>query len=172
MIDPILIAAENAKLAANLASDYNALGERLARRGIDIAAIKARVATFGVAVPSWGVGTGGTRFARFPGAGEPRHIFDKLEDCAVIHTLTRATPTVSLHIPWDKAPAADLNAKAAALGLGFDVMNSNTFQDQPQQRLSYKHGSLSPMPTKPPASRPSTTTLSVSKSARTWAPRP
>lgn len=143
MIDPILIAAENAKLSANLASDFNALGERLARRGIDIAAIRARVATFGVAVPSWGVGTGGTRFARFPGTGEPRHIFDKLEDCAVIHTLTRATPTVSLHIPWDKAPAGDLNAKAAALGLGFDVMNSNTFQDQPGQPLSYKHGSLS-----------------------------
>ena len=143
MIDPILIEAENAKLAANLGSDYNALGERLARRGIDIAAIKERVAKIGVAVPSWGVGTGGTRFARFPGAGEPRHIFDKLEDCAVIHTLTRATPTVSLHIPWDKAPAGDLNAKAAALGLGFDVMNSNTFQDQPQQPLSYKHGSLS-----------------------------
>ena len=54
-------------------------------------------------MPSWGVGTGGTRFARFPGPGEPRNIFDKLEDCAVIHQLTGATPTVSLHIPWDKA---------------------------------------------------------------------
>ena len=62
-----------------------------------------KVAAFAVAVPSWGVGTGGTRFARFPGPGEPRDIFDKLDDCAVIHQLTRATPTVSLHIPWDKA---------------------------------------------------------------------
>ena len=62
-----------------------------------------KVAAFAVAIPSWGVGTGGTRFARFPGAGEPRDIFDKLEDCAVIQQLTRATPTVSLHIPWDKA---------------------------------------------------------------------
>ncbi len=79
----------------------------------------------------------------FPGEGEPRHIFDKLEDCAVIQQLTRATPTVSLHIPWDKAPAADLLAKAEALGLGFDAMNSNTFQDQPGQALSYKFGSLS-----------------------------
>ena len=72
------------------------------RRGIDIDAVTAKVARFAVAVPSWGVGTGGTRFARFPGPGEPRDIFDKLEDCAVIHQLTRATPTVSLHIPWDK----------------------------------------------------------------------
>jgi L-rhamnose isomerase/sugar isomerase len=75
--------------------------------------------------------------------GEPRHIFDKLDDCGVIQSLTRATPTVSLHIPWDKAPAADLLERAQALGLGFDAMNSNTFQDQPGQAHSYKYGSLS-----------------------------
>ena len=61
-----------------------------------------------MAVPSWGVGTGGTRFARFPGPGEPRDIFDKLDDCATIFKLVRSTPAVSLHIPWDKTdePAA------------------------------------------------------------------
>jgi L-rhamnose isomerase/sugar isomerase len=137
------IAADNAGRAAALRADYDALGAHLDRRGIDIGAVKARVAAFGVAVPSWGVGTGGTRFARFPGPGEPRHIFDKLDDCGVIHRLTRATPTVSLHIPWDRADPAALRAKAQALGLGFDAMNSNTFQDQPQQRQSYKYGSLS-----------------------------
>jgi L-rhamnose isomerase/sugar isomerase len=36
-----------------------------------------------------------------------------------------------------------LRAKAEALGLRFDAVNSNTFQDQPGQRLSYKFGSLS-----------------------------
>jgi L-rhamnose isomerase / sugar isomerase len=143
MIATSLIESHNAARSRALASDYAALGDHLARRGIDIDTVKARVAGFGVAVPSWGVGTGGTRFARFPGPGEPRHIFDKLDDCAVIHRLTRATPTVSLHIPWDKAPAADLTAKAEALGLGFDAMNSNTFQDQPRQAFSYKYGSLS-----------------------------
>lgn len=143
MIDKRLIEKENAARDKALAEDYAALGAQLARRGIDIAAIKAKVARYGVAIPSWGVGTGGTRFARFPGEGEPRHIFDKLEDCGVIQQLTRATPTVSLHIPWDKAPVADLRAKAAEVGLGFDAMNSNTFQDQPQQRSSYKFGSVS-----------------------------
>ena len=128
---------------AALRRDYDSLGERLARRGIDIAALKKRAAAFGVAVPSWGVGTGGTRFARFPGAGEPRGIFDKLEDCAEIHRLTGATPTVSLHIPWDRAEPAALREKAEELGLGFDAMNSNTFSDAAGQRLSYKHGSLS-----------------------------
>ena len=99
------------------------------RRGIDIDAIGDKVAAFAVAIPSWGVGTGGTRFARFPGTGEPRNIFDKIEDCAVIQQLTRATPTVSLHIPWDKADPNRLKQAASRFGLGFDAMNSNTFSD-------------------------------------------
>ncbi|MBL0374961.1 L-rhamnose catabolism isomerase [Rhizobium sp. KVB221] len=144
MISNGVIDAENEKVHAALEADYDHLGEVLARRGVDIGWVKDKVAAYGVAVPSWGVGTGGTRFARFPGQGEPRHIFDKLEDCAVIQQLTRATPTVSLHIPWDKVDdLKGLKQRGDELGLGFDAMNSNTFQDQPQQRLSYKYGSLS-----------------------------
>jgi L-rhamnose isomerase/sugar isomerase len=141
-----VIERDNAGRRDALAADYDALGAKLARRGLDIAAVTAQVAAFTVAVPSWGVGTGGTRFARFPGGGEPKGIFQKLDDCAVINQLGRATPAVSLHIPWDKAPAVDLKAKADALGLGFDAMNSNTFQDHPgdpNHPLSYKYGSLS-----------------------------
>jgi L-rhamnose isomerase/sugar isomerase len=143
MIDKDAIAQSNEHALSDLQADYDALGEHLDRRGIHIADIKAKVASYGVAVPSWGVGTGGTRFARFPGEGEPRGIFDKLDDCGVIHQLTRATPSVSLHIPWDNAPASDLNAKAEEVGLAFDAMNSNTFQDQVDQEHSYKFGSLS-----------------------------
>lgn len=138
-----VIAAENEKRAAAHKSDYAALGEKLARSNVDIDTITNKVAEFFVAVPSWGVGTGGTRFARFPGLGEPRHIFDKLEDCSVIQQLTRTTPTVSLHIPWDKADPKELRAKGDSLGLGFDAMNSNTFSDTPDQAHSYKYGSLS-----------------------------
>ena len=138
-----LIAKQNAKLADAQDEDYAALGRRLERRGVDIEAITARAAAFAVAVPTWGVGTGGTRFARFPGPGEPRGIFDKLEDCATIHQLTRATPTVSPHFPWDKvSDVRELAERAKALGLGFDAVNSNTFQDAPGQKLSYKFGSL------------------------------
>lgn len=143
-IQTSVIDAHNAPLQAQLARDYAHLGEQLASRDVDIEAVRAQVARFGVAIPSWGVGTGGTRFARFPGAGEPRHVFDKLSDCAVIHQLGRATPTVSLHIPWDKTcDYAELRQTAGAYGLAFDAINSNTFSDQPGQAHSYKFGSLS-----------------------------
>lgn len=137
------IEAENKKQLPALEGDYKHLGEQFARRGIDIEQITSKVQKFAVAVPSWGVGTGGTRFARFPSEGEPRHVYDKLVDCATIHQLTGATPRVSLHIPWDKPddPKA-LVEFAQALGIGFDAMNSNTFQDQPNQKLSYKFGGL------------------------------
>jgi L-rhamnose isomerase/sugar isomerase len=89
------------------------------------------------------VGTGGTRFARFPGVGEPRNVLEKLDDCAVIHGLTRATPAVSLHLPWDRSDDyRALKERAASLGLAFDAVNSNTFQDQPGQPHSYRYGSL------------------------------
>ncbi len=138
-----LVTEQNGIEAAALANDYSHLGEQLDRRGIDIDAITRKVAAFHVAIPSWGVGTGGTRFARFAGPGEPRGIFEKLDDCAVIQQLTRATPTVSLHNPWDKADPKELKAKGDALGLGFDAMNSNTFSDAKDQKHSYKFGSLS-----------------------------
>src|SRR5437588_8825914 len=123
---------ENAGRKIALDEDYAALARALGRRGIDTEAVVQKVMAFGVAVPTWGVGTGGTRFARFPGPGEPRGIFDKLEDCAVINQLTRLTPACSPHFPWDKvSDYRELKERAAALGLGFDAVNSNTFQDAP-----------------------------------------
>lgn len=143
LINADVIGAANAKAARDTAADYEQLGSQLARRGIDIEAVTAAVAQFEVAIPSWGVGTGGTRFARFPGAGEPRDVFDKLDDCAVIHALTGATPRVSLHLPWDHTEDfAGLKAFAAERQLSFDAVNSNTFQDRPGQARSYKFGSL------------------------------
>ncbi|MGB3644511.1 MAG: L-rhamnose catabolism isomerase [Mesorhizobium sp.] len=143
MIDEDVVAASNEAREAALRADYAALGEQLARRNVDIGATLDKVRTFRIAIPSWGVGTGGTRFARFPGPGEPRDIFDKIEDCAVIQQLTQATPSVSLHIPWDKADPQRLKQAASRFGLGFDAMNSNTFSDAEGQKSSYKFGSLS-----------------------------
>jgi L-rhamnose isomerase / sugar isomerase len=138
------IAEHNARLETATSEDYDALKRMLARRGIDADALVRKVMAFGVAIPTWGVGTGGTRFARFPGPGEPRNVFEKIDDCGVIQQLARATPSISPHFPWDKVDDyAALRETAAAHGLAFDAVNSNTFQDQVRQELSYKFGSLS-----------------------------
>lgn len=143
LINAALIAEHNAQAAARVNLDYENLGEQLARRGVDIDVLKAQVAQFAVAVPSWGVGTGGTRFARFAGLGEPRHVFDKIQDCGVIQQLVCCTPTVSPHFPWDKvSDYKELRQHAEAHGVAFDAVNSNTFSDQKDQPLSYKFGSL------------------------------
>jgi L-rhamnose isomerase/sugar isomerase len=98
---------------------------------------------FQVAIPSWALGTGGTRFGRFSGGGEPRSLEEKIEDVGLLHRLNRASGAISLHIPWDipQNPAA-IRALAAQHGLRFDAVNSNTFQDQAGQKHSYKFGSL------------------------------
>ena len=137
------IADHNAARYDALRDEYDSLGRALERRGIDVEAVKAKVADFSVALPTWGSGVGGTRFAKFPIPGEPTNIHEKLEDCAVVQQLGRATPRVSPHFPWDRvADYVGLREEASALGLGFDAVNSNTFQDQEGQALSYKHGSL------------------------------
>jgi len=142
-IDPAVIGEHNVARADGLHRDYDHLGEQLARSGLDLDTVKARVAALEIALPSWAVGTGGTRFARYPGPGEPRNVFEKFEDCAVVQQLVRCTPRVSVHFPWDQTD--DLRALrefATVCGLGFDAVNSNTFQDQPGQKHSYKFGSL------------------------------
>ncbi|HMH22301.1 MAG TPA: hypothetical protein VK563_11015 [Puia sp.] len=102
-----------------------------------------KLSDFQVAIPSWALGTGGTRFGRFSGGGEPRSLEEKMEDIGLLHALNRSSGAISLHIPWDipSDPAA-ARTLAAQHGIRFDAMNSNTFQDQPGQPHSYKFGSL------------------------------
>jgi L-rhamnose isomerase/sugar isomerase len=98
---------------------------------------------FQIAIPSWALGTGGTRFGRFSGGGEPRSLEEKIEDVGLLHALNQSSGAISLHIPWDiPSNNRKIKALAAAHGLKFDAVNSNTFQDQPNQKLSYKFGSL------------------------------
>ena len=96
------IAERNKAKGVWLAEDFEFLGKKLRRRDIEIERLVERARGIQVAIPSWGVGTGGTRFARFPGLGEPRNIYEKLEDCSTINNLVCSTSSVSLHIPWDK----------------------------------------------------------------------
>ena len=109
----------------------------------NVNAIIEKLVAFQVAIPSWALGTGGTRFGRFSGGGEPRSLDEKIEDVGLLHTLNRSAGAISLHIPWDiPSNAQATKALAAQHGLRFDAVNSNTFQDQPDQKHSYKFGSL------------------------------
>jgi L-rhamnose isomerase/sugar isomerase len=109
----------------------------------NVESIIQKLIDFNVAIPSWALGTGGTRFARFSGAGEPGTLEQKMEDVGVLHALNNSSGAISLHIPWDiPSDYTAIKNLATALNLKFDAMNSNTFQDQKGQALSYKFGSL------------------------------
>src|SRR5215204_3131060 len=109
----------------------------------NVEAVLQKLIDFNVAIPSWALGTGGTRFGRFSGAGEPANLEGKMEDVGLLHALNQSSGAISLHIPWDiPENYAAIKTFAAQLGLKFDAMNSNTFQDQKDQPLSYKFGSL------------------------------
>ncbi|MFD2582095.1 sugar isomerase [Pedobacter vanadiisoli] len=111
---------------------------------VDIENIIQKLVDFQIAIPSWALGTGGTRFGRFAiTGGEPRTIEEKIEDVGLLHALNGASGAISLHIPWDIPQNAEaLKTLASGYGLKFDAMNSNTFQDQAGSAYSYKFGSL------------------------------
>jgi L-rhamnose isomerase/sugar isomerase len=119
--------------------DFAFLSEKIPKAD----AVVEKLRLFQVAIPSWALGSGGTRFGRFPGGGEPGSLEEKLEDVGLLHQLNKSSGAISLHIPWDiPSNAAAIKLLAAQLNLRFDAVNSNTFQDQPGQQHSYKFGSL------------------------------
>ncbi|MFJ9863908.1 L-rhamnose isomerase [Streptomyces sp. NPDC101165] len=104
----------------------------------DLAAVKAALKTQAVETPSWAYGNSGTRFKVFAQRGVPRDPQEKLADAAQVHALTGVTPTVALHIPWDRVEDYAALAKSAEeRGLKLGAINSNTFQDD-----DYKLGSI------------------------------
>jgi L-rhamnose isomerase/sugar isomerase len=109
----------------------------------NVDAVIQKIIDFNIAIPSWALGTGGTRFGRFSGTGEPRSLEEKMEDVGLLHALNQSSGAISLHIPWDiPEDYTAIKKLASDYGLQFDAVNSNTFQDQPNQTLSYKFGSL------------------------------
>ena len=115
----------------------------LDRKGIESEAVIHRLQDFQVAIPSWALSAGGTRFGRYTMGGAPATLEDKLEDIGLLHALNASSGAVSLHIPWDIPEDYEaIKQQADQLNIQFDAMNSNTFQDQPNQPLSYKFGSL------------------------------
>ncbi len=110
----------------------------------DLERIIRTLQDFQVAIPSWALGTGGTRFGRFSIGGEPSSLEEKINDVAIINDLTKSAGAISLHIPWDiPKDTRAVSEFAESREIVFDAVNSNTFQDQEDQNYSYKFGSLS-----------------------------
>lgn len=139
LLNKRLIEENNDSLAAAHKRSY----EYIAGSTNNAEAIIKKLIGFQVAIPSWALGTGGTRFGRFSGAGEPGNLEQKIEDIGILHALNQSSGAISLHIPWDIPADANTIKKLATMhDLKFDAVNSNTFQDQASQPLSYKFGSL------------------------------
>ncbi|MDN4471730.1 L-rhamnose isomerase [Demequina zhanjiangensis] len=100
--------------------------------------IAARLEEQAIELPSWAFGNSGTRFKVFGTPGTPRDPFEKIADAAQVNKYTALSPSVALHIPWDKVDDyAELRKHAEDHGVALGTINSNTFQDD-----DYKLGSL------------------------------
>lgn len=142
-LSPSSIEAYNERQLSAHQRQFLFLAETLENKGIDVESVLNKLINYQICIPSWALGTGGTRFGRFPLGGEPRTLEEKIEDVGLIHALNRSADSISLHIPWDIPK--DVQAIKQQLGehqLKIDSVNSNTFQDQKEQRESYKFGSL------------------------------
>ena len=129
-INPEKIHQSNQALITNHTSNFNFLRDRLEREGVAVQPIIEKLKTFQIAIPSWALGAGGTRFGRFSIGGEPVNLEQKIDDVGILHALTQSAGAISLHIPWDipKDPVAT-KEQAALHGIVFDAVNSNTFQE-------------------------------------------
>jgi L-rhamnose isomerase/sugar isomerase len=144
LLESLHIAQHNAQQEHLHQQKFQILNQVLTDEGHDVASVLEQIAAFQVAIPSWALGTGGTRFGRFAGGGEPRSLEEKIADVGLLHALNQSSGAISLHIPWDiPQDAQAIRNLAASYDLKFDAVNSNTFQDQPDQEYSYKFGSLS-----------------------------
>ena len=143
-IESSAITDHNQDFYSSHKTEIDFLNKKMDTKGFDLEGIIKKVIDFNVAIPSWALGTGGTRFGRFPTGGEPRNLEEKIEDVGLLHALNKSSGAISLHIPWDIPENYDnIKSLASNLDLKFDAVNSNTFQDQENQTLSYKYGSLS-----------------------------
>lgn len=117
---------------------YRILTEKLEKQGVQVEVVKELLKQQHIETPSWGYGNSGTRFGVFEQLGAARNAAERLEDAATVHKFTGVSPTVALHIPWDKTDDwGALRQYAADVGIGIGAINPNVFQDQ-----EYKLGSV------------------------------
>lgn len=135
---------ENNKNLKSHQENFDFLSNNLTKKNIDVNGLINKLKDFQVAIPSWALGAGGTRFGRFSFYGEPSNLEQKIQDIGLLHMLTQTAGAISLHIPWDiPEDYKAIKELAKSLDITFDAVNSNTFQDQKKAKESYKYGSLS-----------------------------
>ena len=143
-IDKERIQEKNQKDLKPHQEKFDFLSNYLLKDGHDVVEIINKLSKFQVAVPSWALGAGGTRFGRFSFHGEPSNLEQKIDDVGILHALTQTAGAISLHIPWDVPKDYEaIKQLATSHNIVFDAVNSNTFQDQKNAKASYRFGSLS-----------------------------
>ncbi|WP_076547234.1 sugar isomerase [Maribacter ulvicola] len=143
-IDKDRIQDKNQKDLKSHQESFDFLSNRLEKNNCNVNDIIDKLSKFQVAIPSWALGAGGTRFGRFSFQGEPSTLEQKIDDVGILHALTQTAGAISLHIPWDVPQDYEaIKQLAVSHNIIFDAVNSNTFQDQKNAEKSYRFGSLS-----------------------------
>ena len=105
---------------------------------VKTASVQTLLRNHRIELPSWAFGNSGTRFKVFGQPGVPRNAFEKADDAAQVHKYTGVTPSMAVHIPWDKVDDyAALAVHAKNNGIRIGTVNANVFQDE-----DYKLGSV------------------------------
>lgn len=111
--------------------EYNIWKENQKKRGINVAWVREQIKNFKVETPSWGYGDSGTRFKVFNQKGMPSTLFEKLDDAAQVNKYTGISPSVAIHIPWDKTDDYDkVKEYAESINLKIGAVNPNLFQEE------------------------------------------
>ena len=60
--------------------------------------MREKLKNYAIELPSWGFGNSGTRFQVFKAQGAAGNLWERIEDCAMVHKLTGMTPTMAIHL--------------------------------------------------------------------------
>ncbi len=119
---------------------FEILGNILAEKGIDAAAVLNSLRNQVIELPSWAVGNSGTRYGVFREDGAARDIWDKIDDCSEIQRVIGVCPVMASHVLWDVTEDGryePVKEYAQKRGLTIGTVHPNTFMGQ-----QFKLGSI------------------------------
>lgn len=117
----------------NWERQYEVLASILKDKGTDVKAVKDKIKSLVIELPSWAVGNSGTRYGVFRQPGAARSIWEKVDDCAEIQRVVGICPVMASHVNWDKTDDGryePVREYAASKGLRIGTVHPNTFLGQ------------------------------------------